>query len=89
MVSNLLDILKFFITRIANSTRQMSQPNMIPAHQAHMHLHRGIHSPQQIISMNHQPMHHMQNSGPRQPMMITQNSQNPNGSLHTLMHVID
>ncbi|KAF7997423.1 hypothetical protein HCN44_005994 [Aphidius gifuensis] len=67
--------------RIANSTRQMSQSNMIPAHQAHMHLHRGIHGPQQIISMSHQPMHHMQNSGPRQPMMITQNPQNPNGTM--------
>lgn len=65
---------------MAGSTRQMSQANMIPAHQAHMH-HRGMHGTQQILTVNHQTMHHMQNSGPQQPMMMSPNAQNPNGSL--------
>lgn len=65
-------------------TRQMSQGNMMPPHQPqpHMHLHRGMHAPQQIISIaGHQAMHaHLPHSGPpRQPLIIGANAQNPNG----------
>ncbi|XP_034943639.1 double-stranded RNA-binding protein Staufen homolog isoform X2 [Chelonus insularis] len=70
--------------RMAGPTRQMSQTNMMPPHQPqpHMHLHRGMHAPQQIISLaGHQAMHaHLQHSGPpRQPLLIGTNAQNPNG----------
>ncbi|XP_015117924.1 double-stranded RNA-binding protein Staufen homolog 2 isoform X1 [Diachasma alloeum] len=66
--------------RMAGGTRQMPQGNMMPPHQPppHMHLHRGVHAPhhQQMIS---QPMHHIQHTGPRQPLLIGTNVQNPNG----------
>ncbi|XP_015117926.1 double-stranded RNA-binding protein Staufen homolog 2 isoform X3 [Diachasma alloeum] len=68
--------------RMAGGTRQMPQGNMMPPHQPppHMHLHRGVHAPhhQQMIS---QPMHHIQHTGPRQPLLIGTNVQNPNGTL--------
>ncbi|CAD6219320.1 GSCOCT00004912001.2-RA-CDS [Cotesia congregata] len=71
-------------SRMVGPTRQMSQGNMMPPHQPqpHMHLHRGMHAPQQIISIaGHQAMHaHLPHSGPpRQPLIIGANAQNPNG----------
>ncbi|KAH0549247.1 double-stranded RNA-binding protein Staufen homolog 2 isoform X2 [Cotesia glomerata] len=72
-------------SRMVGPTRQMSQGNMMPPHQPqpHMHLHRGIHAPQQIISIaGHQAMHaHLPHSGPRQPLIIGANSQSPNGTM--------
>ncbi|XP_011298017.1 double-stranded RNA-binding protein Staufen homolog 2 isoform X2 [Fopius arisanus] len=75
--------------RMAGGTRQMSQANMMPPHQPppHMHLHRGVHAAhhQQMISIAGQPMHHMPHSGPRQPLLIGTNAQNPNGYWRVLI----